>query len=235
MMIGRCLIRASDVESLTSIQISKWCIIVDFEVHIFSHQRIQAGEDLFTSYYSLPFLAGLLPTLCYLFCNCALLCRTDKGTMKQGHRLSWTFWCDFGSCYVVCVRVCVSRGGVGWGWKPSTADEQRPSRQQLRGTDSMESLQLFLHGCSAELLIECECKLQRLLIWHWLERHTHRGGLDRGVRQPASSPPYHLDSPHLLPLVCSPPHHTPLITSHWKAGKTTTFYSTQQQQDIVTP
>lgn len=168
---------------------------MDFEVHIFSHQRIQAGEDLFTSYYSLPFLAGLLPTLCYLFCNCTLLCRTDKGTMKQGHRLSCKHFDVILARAMLCVYVFVCQeGGVGWGWKPSTADEQRPSRQQLRGTDSMESLQLFLHGCSAELLIECECKLQRLLIWHWLERHTHTPG--GGVRQPLPHP-RHIISTHL--------------------------------------
>lgn len=64
------------------------------------------------------------------------------------------------------------------GWKPClTADEQQRPRQQPRGTDSMESLQLFLHGCRGELLIECECELQRLLIWPWLERDIHtRGG-----------------------------------------------------------
>lgn len=33
-----------------------------FEVRTILHQRQPSGEDLFTSYYSLPFLAGLLPT-----------------------------------------------------------------------------------------------------------------------------------------------------------------------------
>lgn len=87
------LIRASDVEILTGIQISKSGIIADgliqvFEAHISFHQRTRAAEYLFTSYYSLPFLAGLLSTLRYRFCNSALLCRSDKGTMKQEHRRS---------------------------------------------------------------------------------------------------------------------------------------------------
>lgn len=112
-MIGRCLIRVSDVERLTSIQISKSCIIVDrliqvFEVHIFSHQRKQAGKDLFTSYYSLPFLAALFSTLSYLSRNCALLCQSDKGTVKQGPCLSCKhflmgFWLVLCSLFSFCV------------------------------------------------------------------------------------------------------------------------------------
>lgn len=182
-------------------------LIQVFEVHVFFHQRIQAGEYLFTSYYSLPFLAGLLSTLPYLFCNCAILCWSDKGTMKQGHRLSCKHLDAILARAIVAVlsvshvSLCVSGGR-----KPPTGDEPRPSRQRLRKTDSLESLQLFLRGRRGELLIECECKLQRLLIWPWLERRTPGAG-GMGVpsveglrgRQPLSHPHNHIPT-HLASL-----------------------------------
>lgn len=146
-----------------------------------------------------PFSLACCPRCAIFFCNCALLCRGDKGTMKQGHRLSCKrsdaiFWLAAPSrCLNVCLCVSgrVGYGRVGWdgaGWgggrgcKAPAGDEPRPSRQQLRRTDSGESLQLFLSGRRGELLIECECKLQRLLIWPWLERRTPgAGGVGVGV------------------------------------------------------
>ncbi len=159
--------------------------------------------------------------------------------MKRGHRLSCkhldvilarAILAVLSQC-LMCVCVCaVGRGGC----EPPTGDEPRPSRQQLRRTDSVESLQLFLRGRRGELLIECECKLQRLLIWPWLERRTTGAG---GVGGHSLNHPHHHIPTHLTPPPPSrfqPTHHTPLITSHGKARKTTTFYNTQQQQDIVT-
>lgn len=169
---------------------------------------------MFTSYYSLPFLAGLLSTLCYLFCNCALLCRRDKGMMKQGHRLSCkhldvilalAIFAVLSPC-LMCV--CVCQVGRGWGvvnLRRETSHDllSEPRQQQLRRTDSMESVQLFLRGRRGELLIECECKLQRLLIWPWLKRRTPGvgGGLAWGVkRQPLPHPQKsHLNPPRLPP------------------------------------
>lgn len=134
-------------------------LIQVFEAHIFSHQRIRAGEYLFTSYYPLPLLAGSLSTLFYLLCNCALLCRRDKGAMKQGRRLSCKHLVViFASCYL---SSSLSRlwGWVGVNLRLETSRDL--PRQQLRRTDSAESLQLFLRGRRGELLIECECKLAK--------------------------------------------------------------------------
>lgn len=92
-------------------------LIQVFEVHVFCHQRIGAGEYLFTSNYSLPLLAGSLSTLCYLLCNCASLCRRDKGTMKQGRRLSCKHLDVILACAIFTVPsqclmcVCVGVGG----------------------------------------------------------------------------------------------------------------------------
>ena len=117
----------------------------------FSIKEYEAGEYLFTSYYSLPSLAALLSTSRYLFCNCALLYWSDKGMMKQGHRHSCKHLDVISACVIfavlsqclMCVCACVCVGVGGGGCKPPTADEPQPSRQQLKRTDSMESLQLF--------------------------------------------------------------------------------------------
>lgn len=79
--------------------------------------------------------------------------------MKQGHRLSCKHLTVISAFAILAVSsqclisVCVCRGGVEKGGVILQWETGR-SRQK---TDSMESLQLFLHGRRGELLIECEC------------------------------------------------------------------------------